>query len=401
MSGTVTNSGATNGGAANGGAGASGQQTIVFAGGATGGHLFPGIAVAEALKARGLTARVVFIGSARPVERHIVERSGFEHIPLPIESSAVMWHKPVRFANRLWKSARSARELLPQCGASLVVGLGGFASVPVVWAARLSGVPMMLLEQNSVPGRATSWLAPKADLTCLGFADAARRLPSRCRQLVTGNPVRDEISKLATAPLAGDKNRRLLVLGGSQGSAALNEAFLACVERHPHDFAGWNIVHQAGRREVDSVRDRYAKLKLDVTVDAFFDDLADYYQNASLAVARAGALTLSELACAGVPAVLVPYRKAVRNHQRHNAYSFEHVGAARIVRQSVDPSVTSANLGEELKTLLANDGLRSRMARAIRALARPNAASVVAEQVCRLLAGEPPAADTKSKSNDP
>jgi len=378
----------------------SGRQTIVFAGGGTGGHLFPGIAVAEALKARGVTAHVVFVGSTRAVERHIVERHGFEHVSLPVESSAVMWRSPVRFANRLWKSARVARDLLPQLGASLVVGLGGFASVPVVWAARSCGVPMILLEQNAMPGRATSWLAPRADLTCLGFADAARRMPSRCRQLVTGNPVRGEISKLATSPLVADKSRRLLVLGGSQGSAALNEAFLSCVERHPHDFAGWRIVHQTGRREVNVVRDRYSKLKLDVSVDAFFDDLTEHYREASLAVARAGALTLSELACAGVPAILIPYRKAVRNHQRHNAYSFEHVGAARIVRQSVDPALTSANLHEELKTLLTNDGLRARMARAIRSLARPDAAIFVADQVCRLLARKGPEVSTEAKRDN-
>ena len=163
-----------------------------------------------------MTAHVVFIGSTRAVERHIVERNGFEHIALPVESSALIWRSPVRFANRLWKSARIARDLLPQCGASLVVGLGGFASVPVVWAARSRGIPMMLLEQNAVPGRATSWLAPRADLTCLGFADAARRMPSRCRQLVTGNPVREEISKLAALTGGGDKSRTLLVLGGSR-----------------------------------------------------------------------------------------------------------------------------------------------------------------------------------------
>jgi UDP-N-acetylglucosamine--N-acetylmuramyl-(pentapeptide) pyrophosphoryl-undecaprenol N-acetylglucosamine transferase len=217
---------------------------------------------------------------------------------------------------------------------------------------------------------------------------------------VTGNPVRGEIATLATSPLAGNKGRRLLVLGGSQGSAVLNEAFAFCVENNPQDFAGWQIVHQTGRRDVDAIRDRYSRLKLDTRVDAFFDDMAEQYRSASLAVARAGALTLSELACAGLPAVLVPYRKAVRNHQRHNAYSFEHFGAARVARQSVDASVTSANLHEELKMLLTNDGLRSRMARAIRSLARPEAASLVAEQVCRRLAGDQSVFSTESQGGD-
>jgi UDP-N-acetylglucosamine--N-acetylmuramyl-(pentapeptide) pyrophosphoryl-undecaprenol N-acetylglucosamine transferase len=375
-------------------------KTVVFGGGGTGGHLFPGIAVAEALKDRGIAARCIFVGSARSVERQIVASHGFEHVALPVESSSVLWRSPVRFANRLWKSARVAREFLPGCNASIVVGLGGFASVPVVWAARSCGIPMVLLEQNAVPGRATSWLSPRAELTCLGFAEAARRLPNRCRSVVTGNPVRAEIVALAASGPTSEKGRTLLILGGSQGSAALNEAFLTCVERRPRDFDGWKIVHQTGRRDFEEVRHRYASSGTEVCVAPFFDDLVEHYRQAGLAIARAGALTLSELACAGVPAVLVPYRKAVRNHQRLNAYAFEHVGAARVVRQSVDGEVTSANLHEQLTQLLTSDGLRGRMARAIRSLARPEAATLVAEQVSRLISGERPVLNTEFPPGD-
>ncbi len=165
------------------------RPTVVFAGGGTGGHLFPGIAVAEALERRGVSARCLFIGSTRSVERQIVSENGFEHVALPVESSSLLWQSPVRFANRMWKSAQVARRLLPECKAAIVVGMGGFASVPVVWAARQCGIPIVLLEQNAVPGRATSWLSRRAELTCLGFAEAGHRLPARCRHLVTGNPV--------------------------------------------------------------------------------------------------------------------------------------------------------------------------------------------------------------------
>ncbi len=364
------------------------RPTVVFAGGGTGGHLFPGLAVAEALERRGVSARCLFVGSTRSVERQIVSDNGFEHIALPVESSSLLWQSPVRFANRMWKSAQVARGLLPECKAAIVVGLGGFASVPVVWAARQCEIPIILLEQNAVPGRATSWLSRRAELTCLGFAEAGHRLPARCRQLVTGNPVLSKIAVLADAAATGERDRTLLVLGGSQGSAALNEAFVSSVERRPEIFDGWKIVHQTGRRDIETMQTRYASLNQEVHLAPFFDDLAAHYRNAGLAVARAGALTLSELACAGVPAVLVPYRKAVRNHQRLNAYAFEHVGAARIVRQSVDPAVTCRRLAEELSQLLPNDGLRGRMARAIRSLARPEAASLVAEQVCQFLSGE-------------
>jgi UDP-N-acetylglucosamine--N-acetylmuramyl-(pentapeptide) pyrophosphoryl-undecaprenol N-acetylglucosamine transferase len=362
-------------------------KTIVFAGGGTGGHLFPGIAVAQILSASGRPVRCVFVGSSRSVEQQIVRDHGFEHTALPVEPSSMLLSRPVRFANRMWQSAQTAQALLPACGASMVVGLGGFASVPVVLAARLAGIPFLLLEQNVVPGRATSWLCRRANLTCLGFADAARRLSQRAAHKVTGNPVRAPIAALAANLENLESRRCLVVLGGSQGSMSLNQALLACVERMPEQFAGWKIVHQTGPRDADHVRRHYEARGIDAEVASFFADPVALYRSAGLAVSRAGALTLSELACAGVPAVLVPYPKAIRNHQRLNAYAFEHVGAARVVRQSNDPEKTQAHLQDELAALLPNTGLRGRMARAMRSLARPDAAAVVANEVCRLLFG--------------
>jgi len=379
-------------------------KTIVFAGGGSGGHLFPGIAVAQILMASGRPVKCVFVGSSRSVERQIVADHGFEHVALPVEPSSTLLTRPVRFANRLWQSAQAASDFLPSCGASLVVGLGGFASVPVVWAARLAGVPLVLLEQNAVPGRATSWLCRRANLTCLGFSDAARRLPRTATHLVTGNPVRAPIAALAGEPAANGERRSVVVLGGSQGSLALNEAFVGCVEQLRDHFADWNIVHQTGARDVDQVKRRYAAAGVNAQVAAFFDDPVTLYRSAALAVSRAGALTLSELACAGVPAVLIPYPKAIRNHQRLNAYTFEHVGAARVVRQSSDPDKTRLHLQDELAALLPNADLRNRMARAMRSLARPDAAAVVAEEVCKFLfgseAGAPAAISTESPSGD-
>jgi len=374
-------------------------KTIVFAGGGSGGHLFPGIAVAQILAASGRPVKCVFIGSSRNVERQIVREHGFEHVALPVEPSSTLLTRPIRFANRLWQSAQAASDYLPSCGASVVIGLGGFASVPVVWAARLAGIPLILLEQNVVPGRATSWLCRRANLTCLGFADAARRLPKSAAFAVTGNPVRGPIAALAAEAADGDMRRSVAVLGGSQGSLALNEAFLGCVERMPEHFSSWQIVHQTGTRDLPHVRRRYEACGIRAEVSAFFDDPVALYRRAGLVVSRAGALTLSELACAGVPAVLIPYPKAIRNHQRLNAYAFEHVGAARVVRQSSDPERTRAHLEDELAALLSNSELRGRMARAMRSLARPDAASVVADEVCKFLFGlEPVAKDSVRRS---
>jgi len=375
------------------------SKTIVFAGGGTGGHLFPGIAVAQILIASGRPVRCIFIGSSRSVEQQIVRDHGFEHVALPVEPSSTLLTRPVRFANRLWQSAHAASTFLPTCQASVVIGLGGFASVPVVWAARLAGIPLILLEQNVVPGRATSWLCRRANLTCLGFSDAARRLPRSATQLVTGNPVRGEIARLAAEVPNDGERRSVIVLGGSQGSLALNEAFLACVDRMPQLFSNWRIVHQTGARDVQHVRQRYEACGIRAEVAPFFDNPVGLYRSAGLAVSRAGALTLSELACAGIPAVLVPYPKAIRNHQRLNAYAFEHVGAARVVRQSSDPEKTCSHLQDDLAALLPNSELRGRMARAMRSLARPDAATVVADEVCKFLFGSDSVAkDTVSRS---
>ncbi|HEV3006901.1 MAG TPA: UDP-N-acetylglucosamine--N-acetylmuramyl-(pentapeptide) pyrophosphoryl-undecaprenol N-acetylglucosamine transferase, partial [Pirellulales bacterium] len=336
--------------------------------------------------------------------KQIVRDHGFEHVALPVEPSSTLLTRPVRFANRLWQSAQAASALLPSYQASVVIGLGGFASVPVVWAARLAGIPLILLEQNVVPGRATSWLCRRANLTCLGFADAARRLPQRAAYAVTGNPVRQAIAGLADEAPSDGTRQSLVVLGGSQGSLALNDAFLGCVEHMTEQFADWQIVHQTGARDAQHVRRRYDACGIKAEVASFFDDPVALYRTAALVVSRAGALTLSELACAGVPAVLIPYPKAIRNHQRLNAYTFEHVGAARVVRQSRDPERTCRHLQEELAALLSNADLRSRMARAMRSLARPDAAAVVADKVCEFLftsqAATQDSVSTESRAGD-
>ncbi len=365
------------------------RPTVVFAGGGTGGHLFPGIAVAEALERRGVSARCLFIGSTRSVERQIVSENGFEHVALPVESSSLLWQSPVRFANRMWKSAQVARRLLPECKAAIVVGLGGFASVPVVWAARQCGIPIILLEQNAVPGRATSWLSRRAELTCLGFAEAGHRLPARCRHLVTGNPV---LSKIAAPGRLGSNGRTRTgpswfweaakarrrstrhSCRASRGGRRSSPAGRLCIKRV--GATSRRCEHGTHRSNRKSISPRFSMTWLPTT---------------GMPVWRSPGPEHSR--CRNWPApayrpILVPYRKAVRNHQRLNAYAFEHVGAARIVRQSVDPAVTCRRLEEELSQLLPNDGLRGRMARAIRSLARPEAASLVAEQVCQFLSGE-------------
>jgi UDP-N-acetylglucosamine--N-acetylmuramyl-(pentapeptide) pyrophosphoryl-undecaprenol N-acetylglucosamine transferase len=194
------------------------RTTVVFAGGGTGGHLFPGIAVAEELLCRDPNTHIVFAGSERDVEREIIARQGYEHFALPVVPSSSWKQNPFGFVWKNWAAVRQARRFLSREGSAMIVGLGGFASVPVVWAASSLGLRIALLEQNLVPGRATRWLARRAHLICTSFSDTTSRLGNSPKVRITGNPVRRSIADLHKTSVHAD-GATLLVLGGSQGSS--------------------------------------------------------------------------------------------------------------------------------------------------------------------------------------
>lgn len=356
------------------------RPTFLFAGGGTGGHLFPGMAVADELRRARHDAAILFAGSNRDVESGILARGGFEHVALSSPPSTLLRRRPLRFLLEYRRACRAADELIRQRQPAAVIGLGGFASVPLVTAAKRRRVPIVLLEQNAVAGRATSRLAKSATLVCHSFASAvpAGRRGANC--VVTGNPVRREIAVLVptgSMPLRIGKPA-LLVLGGSQGSNAVNAAMIATARELKDALRSWRIVHQCGPRDRNSVVDEYRRLALDAEVAAFFDDLPARYADADLVVSRAGATTLAELACAGLPAVLLPYPNAIRDHQRRNAEQFAHTGAAMIVEQQPDASATARDLSASLKPLLNDADRRRQMSAAMRTFARPDAAARVA-----------------------
>ena len=352
---------------------------FLFAGGGTGGHLFPGIAVAEELLSRCPNARLCFAGSERDVERRIVAEAGYQHVTLPAPPSTWIRRRPVRFLLRYWKARRSAGALLEQLQPAAIVGLGGFASVPVVVAARRRGIPIVLLEQNAVAGRATQWLSRYADAVCHSFESAVAAGSARGNELVTGNPVRRDISALMQArPMNGTT---LLVLGGSQGSTAVNDAMLQAAKLLRTELGGWRIVHQCGHNPLEQLMGGYANCGLAHEVAPFFDDLPARYARAGIVVSRAGATTLAELACGGLPAVLIPYPGAVRDHQMKNAQVFAEAGAAAIIEQNSASASTADSLARALRPLLADAWQRRRCSMAMRGLARPRAAVDVARCV--------------------
>lgn len=363
---------------------------FLFAGGGTGGHLTPGLAVAAELPAVFDKCEIVFVGSDRPIERQMLASTGYEHLALPVESTAHLSRHPLRFASGLWRSYRAARSIVKSRAPRAVIGLGGFASVPLVWAAARAGIPTILLEQNTIPGRANRFLSRLADAVCLSFDAARARFPRGNELVLTGNPVRSEIAALAQQPPdeAAPPRATLLILGGSQGAAGLNDAVRTMFEIAGERRRDWRIVHQAGASACDALRAAYDGLALDARVEPFLTDMATQYRQATLAITRGGATTLAELACAGLPAIVVPYPQAADDHQRDNAEQFQSAAATRVVLQQADPTDTARRLLPAVDELLGNPAALGSMRRAMRQLARPDAARRVV-QVLQTLTAAP------------
>ena len=266
---------------------------------------------------------------------------------------------------------------------AVVVGCGGFASVPVLLAARSRRIPIVLLEQNAIPGRVTRWRGRRAQSVCC--TDPASLEPLRRKgvpAILTGNPVRRGIAALARrTPDEVAVARTILVLGGSQGAHAVNRAMIDFATSSADLLRGWSVVHQTGDRDRDAVAEVYRASGVTAEVGAFFGELADYYARAGLAVSRAGATTLAELSCAGIPSILIPYPQAAGDHQRANARTVSQTEGGIAVEEAGGDF--PHRFAAELKRLLQDEERRRTMSKGMRQLAAPEAARVVADVILR------------------
>ncbi|MSR58226.1 MAG: undecaprenyldiphospho-muramoylpentapeptide beta-N-acetylglucosaminyltransferase [Planctomycetaceae bacterium] len=363
------------------------RSRFVFAGGGTGGHLTPGLAVAKELRQTFADCQIVFVGSDRPIEWQMIDQAGYEHRALPVKSTATLRRQPLRFAAGLWQAYRQSRTLLKTLAPRAVIGLGGFASVPQVWAAARAGIPTIVLEQNTIPGRANRFLGRMADAVCLSFESSRARFPRGSCSITTGNPVRPEIAALSqiNRGAAAGSPETLLILGGSQGATGLNEAVRLMLEASGGRWNRLRLVHQTGAAQCEALRADYEARSLNHFVEPFFPDMASLYREATLVISRGGATTLAELACAGLPAVVVPYPYAADDHQWHNAEHYRCAGAARIVRQAADPHDTASELYRVVDELLKDRPSLAAMGQAMHSLARPDAARSVAQVLQSLI----------------
>lgn len=351
---------------------------VVVAGGGTGGHVFPGLALARVLVARGL--RVHFVGTAAGLEARAVPAAGFPFAVVPARAvRGGGLAGAIRGTAALGAGIATALGLVGRLRPRLVVGVGGYASAAMVVAARLRRVPVVLQEQNAIPGATNRTLARLATVVCVGFAEAARWLPAG-RAVHTGNPLRPEVLAAPPAPPAAGVG--LLVFGGSQGAQRINAAALDALARLGPAAAALRIVHQTGAAEREQVAAGYARLGLRARVEAFIDDMGAAYRAADVVVARAGAMSCSEIAAMGLPAILVPYPWAADDHQRANATVLVDAGAARMI---LDRELDGASLAAALGALVGDADLRRTMAARARAVGRPDAAEAAADVCLRVM----------------
>jgi UDP-N-acetylglucosamine--N-acetylmuramyl-(pentapeptide) pyrophosphoryl-undecaprenol N-acetylglucosamine transferase len=349
---------------------------LVIAGGGTGGHLFPGIAVAEALLEIDPSSEVLFVGTARGIETRAVPKAGFRLELVDVAGLKGMGaaHKAKTLA-KLPLSLLQSRRILKDFGADAVIGVGGYASGPVLVAARTLGLPTAVCEQNSVPGVTNRLLAKIVDAIYVTFPASQPFFPAHKTHLV-GNPVRKSFRDAAQRPAPPVEKGLIFTFGGSQGARPLNEIVpvaLGLLKERGHDV---RALHQAGKDAVDAVRDRYSNVSVTAEVTPFIDDMVAAYRRAHVVLCRAGATSCAELTALGVPAILVPFPQAADDHQTKNAADLVAQDAAILLPQA---ELTPASLATALEKLLVDDDERTRLSNGARKAGRLDAASDVAK----------------------
>jgi UDP-N-acetylglucosamine--N-acetylmuramyl-(pentapeptide) pyrophosphoryl-undecaprenol N-acetylglucosamine transferase len=355
---------------------------LLIAGGGTGGHLFPGLALAEEVKTRHPRNEVLFVGTARGMEAKAVPKAGYalELIgvgPLKGQGLLGLLKGLARIPGALWQS----RKILRQFDPDMVVGVGGYASGPMVLAAFLMGVPRAIQEQNALPGFTNKILGRIAQAVFISF-DEARPFFAPKKVHLLGNPIRRAFLDNYLHEKIPDAKLSLFITGGSQGAHGLNLRVTEAVEAlAPALGAGLRVVHQTGVKDAEEVQKRYAVLAstgADLVATAFIDDMAKAYGEADLLVCRAGATTIAELTVCKKPAILVPFPFAADDHQTVNASSLVKAGAAICIQEK---DLSGAQLAKEIRALAGDREQLKRMSRQSGLFGRPEAAREIAD-VC-------------------
>lgn len=362
-------------------AGASGFCCLI-AGGGTGGHLFPGIAVAMELERRFDKPEIIFVVGHKRMESEILSRYGYRVMSINVEGlKGRGWRKGLAVLVKLPKSLIQSVSIIKGASPVFVLGMGGYSSGPICLMARVMGIPTAIHEQNSYPGLTNRLLSRFVDRAFISFEEARDHLKSDALFL-TGNPVRDEFFSDRGGEHGNAGEFTILVVGGSQGARAINDAFAEALSYMNSSGKYPGVIHQTGRVDYERVAKDYKKKGLDGELAPFIQDMDSAYNRAHVVVSRAGATTIFELAAMGKPSVLIPYPYAANQHQEMNARSLVRAGGARIVNQA---DLTGEGLARILMKYMDDRLALEEMGKAARKMARPDAAQVIVDRLMEII----------------
>jgi UDP-N-acetylglucosamine--N-acetylmuramyl-(pentapeptide) pyrophosphoryl-undecaprenol N-acetylglucosamine transferase len=367
-------------------------NTIFFAGGGTGGHLYPGIAVAQALLRKNSAARPVFLCTQREIDRTILTAAGFEFIPQPIVPPVRTVSGLLRFFKG-WRETKDLnRKIRRERRPAAVLGLGGYAAGVAVRYLAARKIPSAILNPDVIPGRANQFLMRSATAVCCQFEETTEHVSPqhRAKIKVTGCPIRLEMATLPTREAAAARLgldpllNTLVITGASQGAATVNDAALSVAGEVK--LQGWQILHLTGKEHAVAVRGGYRERSIAAMVIDFTPAMADVWAVANLTVCRAGASTIAELAACGVPSILLPYPFHKDMHQRANAKVLADVGAAVLLEDQKDAKKNAQTLKPAIQSLLYDAPRRAAMSAAARSKGRKDAADAVADVIMEMTA---------------
>lgn len=356
---------------------------MIIAGGGTGGHLFPGIAIAEEFLRRDPGNKVTFIGTIRGIEHRVLGKMGYDLCEIDVEGvkgrgGMALLRGVYQVPHSMWQSRRILKMFRPD----VVLGVGGYASGPACMTAFLMGTPTAIAEQNAVAGNTNRILGKFVDKIFVTYAQSRNMFPSD-KVMVTGNPVRATLQHVDGAARSKRKYRQLLIFGGSQGAAAINKNVLAMLPLLAKMKDNVRILHQTGAADCVMMREAYQQAGLQAEVTPFIDDMAQAYAMTDLIICRAGATSLAEISAVGRAAILIPYPWAANDHQTMNAKALTDAGAAVIISER---DLDAAKLFGVIERLLNNDKKLRDMEKNSHQAGRPDAAARIVDACTDLMA---------------
>ncbi len=366
---------------------------VILAGGGTGGHIYPAVTIAKEFLRRDPQTEILFVGGKKGLESDIIPKEGFRLVTINL--SGIPRKVSPKVFTALWLAAKGMAEtfkIVRQYKPDLVVGTGGYVCGPMVLAAHIQGVPTAIQEQNAFPGLTNRILGRFVNHIFLAYWEAAKFFPAS-KISASGNPIRiEEFAKVSRD--AAEKELgispgciNLLVFGGSQSARRINQAILPNIKNLLENFSKLQIILMTGTKEYDNINETVQSLKLSqeqqsrLKLVAYFYKIANAYKVSDIVLARAGAISLAEITCFGIPAILVPYPYATNNHQEFNARVLENHGAAEVI---LEGELTPEYLLSSLDRLLQDEKLRQKMTKASMDLSRPKAVQAIVDELYRM-----------------